>query len=87
MLILEDVLQSEKIIHLSHTDLDGYTSGLVVGNFIENCLDNKDLEQHNVDYGGIIPFLEDLASKQDLDHASLLITDLNIDKELILSTY
>ena len=84
---LTNVLDSDIIIHLSHTDLDGYGSGLVVRDFFDARPEHGTLLQYNCDYGHIMLFLEEIAEEyKDAAYAkiSLLITDLNVCQEEIL---
>lgn len=84
---LQNVLSADIVIHLSHTDLDGYGSGLVVHDFMNAVPEYGKLFQYNCDYGQIMSFLEEMENEhKNTAYAdiSLLITDLNVCQEEIL---
>ena len=83
---LFDVLESDIVLHLSHTDLDGYGSGLVVRDFFEACPEHGKVLQYNCDYGHIMPFLEEMQEEyknQSYINVGLIITDLNVCRDEI----
>ena len=63
-----------KIIHISHTDLDGYGCHLISSLLVNP----EDVKQYNIDYGSFLDILEIVKiNKEDF----LLITDINLNEE------
>lgn len=69
-----------KLLSVSHVDLDGYTSQFFVKKHFERYYDQSEniMEYVNIDYGDLPEFFKNLDTTQYLH---LFITDLNLDEE------
>ncbi len=73
---LNNLEKHDVVVHLSHIDLDGYSSTYIVKKYIKDSVLN--LIQDNTNYGEIISKLKELNVVKNI---KVLITDLNLTLE------
>jgi len=73
---LNELSQTDNILHISHNDLDGYASTYILNKYLDSRVST--LNQGNTNYGEIISKIDDMLIFKD---TTVIITDLNLTLE------